>query len=227
MNCKFCNAELKEDALFCQECGAKVGDSLKEDVPKYCKCGAELNVGAKFCNQCGAPVIDKNIEDKSDIDNFANLNKNRSFAKKTIESIKARPKFFGVIGAGIIVLIVAVSIFGTVSDNNSKSAKTSTTANSSTASIKKSNDYYESLARSALYNEIKKKYTAADAGSTKYKINKTEKQKDYTIVYGKLYLYDKYGKASTGYSDGSGSYTRSFEVKIKNSTHTVSSCTIK
>ncbi len=235
MNCKFCNAELKEDALFCHECGAKVEDSLKEDVPKYCKCGAELSPSVKFCSQCGSAVTDNRAEDNAGIDIHIDTNKIRSFSANMITYIKARPKFFGILGAVIIVLIIGVSIGSNVFNNSSDSPKTSavsnspktSTAGSSSTSSKMSDDYYKTLATSALYKEIQKKYTAADAGSTKYKINKTEKQKDYTIVYGKLYLYDKYGKASTGHSDGSGSYIRSFEVKIKNSTNTVSSCTIK
>lgn len=79
----------------------------------------------------------------------------------------------------------------------------------------------------AVYNEIKRKYKAADADSTKYTVNKIEKESKYTTVYGKLHLYDKYGKATTGNSDKSGSYIRTFEVKINNSTGSVSNCKVK
>lgn len=237
MNCKFCNAELKEDALFCHECGAKVEDGTQEDAPKFCKCGAELTPGVKFCAQCGAAVTENGIENNAVIGSQVAPAKPRSFVENIIASIKAKPKLYGIIGAVVLVLIIGVSIGGIVSHNNSKPAKTSTASSSYSTSKKNSttqsgstnysDEYYEKLATSALYGEIQKKYKLADPGSTKYKINKTEKQKDYTVVYGKLYLYDKYGKATTGYSDGSGSYIRTFEVKIKNSTHTVSSCTIK
>lgn len=231
MNCKFCNAELKEDASFCHECGAKVEDNTKEDAPKFCKCGAELTPDIKFCAQCGAAVAENGIENNAVIDSQVAPAKPRSFVNNIVASIKAKPKLYGIIGAVVLVLIIGVSIGGSVLHNNSKPAKTST-ASSSSSTTKKgsanySDDYYETLATSALYSEVKKKYKMADPGSTKYKINKTEKQKDYTVVYGKLYLYDKYGKATTGYSDGSGSYIRTFEVKIKNSTNKVTSCTIK
>ena len=68
MNCKFCNAELKEDASFCHECGAKVEDNTKEDAPKFCKCGAELTPDIKFCAQCGAAVAENGIEKALDAD---------------------------------------------------------------------------------------------------------------------------------------------------------------
>lgn len=228
MNCKFCNAKLQEDALFCQECGAKVEDNPTQEVKKYCKCGAELSSGVKFCNQCGSAVIENGTENNAGID----TTKVRSFGANVIPYIKTRPKFFGILGAVIIVLIIGVSISSNIFDNSSDSTqtstpKTATPSSTSSTSQKLTDDDYEKLATSALYKEIQRKYTAADAGSTRYKINKTERQTTYTIVYGKLYLYDKYGKASTGHSDGSGSYIRSFEVKIKNSTNTVSSCTIK
>ena len=58
-------------------------------------------------------------------------------------------------------------------------------------------------------------------------IRKTEKKGNDTVLYGKLYLYDKYGKSTTGYSDGSGSYIRSFTVEIDNDTGKAVSCTIK
>ena len=39
-----------------------------------------------------------------------------------------------------------------------------------------------------------------------------------TLVYGTVRLYDKYGKLTTGYYDGSGSYTRSFKITINGDT---------
>ena len=232
MNCKFCNADLAEDALFCQECGAKVEDSPTEDAPNYCKCGAELAPGVKFCNQCGAAVTDNTIEDNAGVERQTNTNKIRSFGANAIAYIKSKPKLFGIIGAVVLVLIIGISIGGSVLHNNSKPAKTTTTSSSSSSKSGSSSssgalteNLKEAMVASALMSEVKTKFPIADAGSTKYKINKTEQKSGYTIVYGKLYLYDKYGKATTGRSDKSGSYTRTFEVKIKNGT--VSSCTIK
>lgn len=111
------------------------------------------------------------------------------------------------------------------SSSSSSSKKSSSSSSSSTAAL--TDAYCQTLAKGAIAKEVKKKYAMADPDSTKISFNKTEKKNDYTTVYGKLYLYDKYGKATTGHADKSGSYIRTFEVKIKNSTKTVSSCTVK
>lgn len=118
------------------------------------------------------------------------------------------------------------------SSSNSSSSKSASSSSSSKSSSKSASttltdEYCQILAKGALYKEVKKKYSLADPDSTKISFNKTEKKSDYTTVYGKLYLYDKYGKLTTGHADKSGSSIRTFEVKIKNSTKTVSSCTIK
>ena len=49
--CKECGKPLKEGALFCSNCGAKVEKELK------CrKCGNVLDEGDKFCSRCGTKV---------------------------------------------------------------------------------------------------------------------------------------------------------------------------
>lgn len=269
MNCKICNAELKEGAPFCQECGAKVGDDLTESSLKCPNCGAELAPGIKYCNQCGAAAADgqtENTEDnsaeaKDGAENNDNTEQNNVYSQQTNDvvtkaksKIKKNPKFFGAIGVVALILVVASSISlgisgkknkpaeasksssvssksGSVSSksgsSSSKSGGSSAKSSGSSSTGKLTEKLKETMVASALMSEVKKKFPIADAGSTKYKINKSEQKNGYTVVYGKLYLYDKYGKASTGRSDGSGSYIRTFEVKISNSTNKVSSCTIK
>ena len=68
MNCKFCNADLNEDALFCSGCGAKVGENPQEDTPRYCQCGAELTPDAKFCSRCATSVTDNKTVNQTDVD---------------------------------------------------------------------------------------------------------------------------------------------------------------
>lgn len=254
MNCKNCNAELKEGVLFCQECGAKVEEEATENVSKCRQCGAELESGIKFCSQCGAAITDEQTENTTDdsvemkdaVEKNVYTEKTNPFAMKVKAKLKEKPKFFGAIGIIALVLVVASSIGIGVSGNRSKPAETSGAGISSSASKSGSSskagssskssssssgalteNLKEAMVASALMSEVRTKFPIADAGSTKYKINKTEQKSGYTIVYGKLYLYDKYGKSTTGRSDGSGSSIRTFEVKISNSTKKVSSCTIK
>lgn len=89
------------------------------------------------------------------------------------------------------------------------------------------NTEIETKVKSALKKEINSKYKTADPESCRYSINKTETNNGYIYVYGKVTLYDKYGKTTTGHVDKSGTAYRSFDIKIKESTGAVSSCSIK
>ena len=51
MNCTNCNAELKDGAKFCSECGTPTAQSCAN-------CGNALSAGDKFCAECGTPVGD-------------------------------------------------------------------------------------------------------------------------------------------------------------------------
>lgn len=54
--CSNCGAPLKENQLFCPECGS----STNKDVKKKCKyCGADIAPGHTFCASCGNKVADK------------------------------------------------------------------------------------------------------------------------------------------------------------------------
>lgn len=67
----------------------------------------------------------------------------------------------------------------------------------------------------ALYDEIDSTFPDADAGSCRYKINKTDEKGDFIYVYGTVMLYDKYGKQTTGWSnDRSVPRQRTYEVII-------------
>ncbi|GMQ86752.1 MAG: adenylate/guanylate cyclase domain-containing protein [Acidimicrobiia bacterium] len=51
MNCTTCNAELREGAKFCSECGTPTALACSN-------CGNSLSAGDKFCADCGTPVVD-------------------------------------------------------------------------------------------------------------------------------------------------------------------------
>src|SRR5216117_2159899 len=50
MKCPRCQAENREGARFCRECGATFGRAVCSS------CGAKVEAGSKFCDGCGAPV---------------------------------------------------------------------------------------------------------------------------------------------------------------------------
>src|SRR5437870_10151376 len=50
MKCPRCQAENREGARFCRECGATFGGAVCSS------CGAKVEAGSKFCDGCGAPV---------------------------------------------------------------------------------------------------------------------------------------------------------------------------
>jgi predicted ATPase/class 3 adenylate cyclase len=49
MNCFRCQAENREEARFCRECGALFGAVCPS-------CGAKVEAGSKFCDNCGTPL---------------------------------------------------------------------------------------------------------------------------------------------------------------------------
>lgn len=56
MNCKFCNAELEEGAVYCPQCGKRV------DGKKRCEhCGRYIDENSVFCTYCGARTDGKSV----------------------------------------------------------------------------------------------------------------------------------------------------------------------
>src|SRR4030095_10786223 len=49
MECPRCQAENREGARFCRECGALFGTVCSS-------CGAKVQAGSKFCDNCGTPL---------------------------------------------------------------------------------------------------------------------------------------------------------------------------
>ncbi len=250
MNCKHCHAELEEGVLFCQECGAAVEENETETALTCRQCGAELKLGAKFCNQCGAAVAEQSEEPAEEVlkggedgtENPVPAVQMNDFVQNAKSRIQQKPKYFGAIGIVAAILVVAslislgVSASRKTTSGTSKSGSASAVSNSGSSASKSGSsssskalttELKKLIVESALLKEIKDSFPLADAGSTKYSINKSEKEGNYTIVYGRLTLYDKYGKTTKGRAGSSGSSSRTFEVKISNSTLKAVSCTIK
>lgn len=125
----------------------------------------------------------------------------------------------------MMLCVVMMCFYLTACSNNTSSGnkQPSTNSTKSTTATTKSSGLTDSQIESAVVDKlielIKKQYPAADAGSSTYSINKIEKESDGDyVVYGTVRLYDKYGKLTTGYYDGSGSYTRSFKITINGDT---------
>lgn len=53
INCPTCNTVNAPGTKFCQQCGAKLEQTLVKVCPN---CGAQVNNGVRFCNECGTKI---------------------------------------------------------------------------------------------------------------------------------------------------------------------------
>ena len=111
-----------------------------------------------------------------------------------------------------LVLVLSLAACGGGS-NYSTSSRTSTWSNEKESDELTDAEIKIKVER-AILDEVKSRYKAADPYSTRYRISNTETKGNYIYVYGTVTLYDKYGQITTGHPDGSGSYSRTFEVKL-------------
>lgn len=81
-----------------------------------------------------------------------------------------------------------------------------------------SDEVYKQMAATAVYSEIEEQYPRADAGSSRWSVNKVTHTGDNVYVYGTISLYDKYGKLTSDFS-------KTFEVVIKDDGSDIT-CTI-
>jgi len=73
MKCKRCGTLLREDALYCHECGLKKGSDF------VCpNCGQVLETGVKFCSNCGNNIIVNN-QNLNNTQSYQNLNNTQDF----------------------------------------------------------------------------------------------------------------------------------------------------
>ncbi len=108
----------------------------------------------------------------------------------------------------LVLLITATMIFSllccgcTSKNNNSKTDSVVSDDNSL------SDDEIEKMAVDALFDELESYSSDFDLESTRYNINKIERKRFSTVVYGTYTTYDEYGKIVDAYEN--------FHVTIEN-----------
>ena len=154
----------------------------------------------------------------------------RKMSKTNSEKRNTRMKKYLLI---ILAMLLAVTLVAcTENKNESSSSRSNSTSSSyyssSSSESGLSNSQIESIVASALVKQIDKQFKTAEGSQCRYKISTIEENKTGThyYVYGTVYLYDKYGSLTTGYVDGSGSFSKTFEVGIVKSSGNISKCEI-
>lgn len=65
MFCTECGYKVEDDARFCPECGALLGENAGEESSGFCiGCGRPLDADGGFCSQCGQPVGEDVLEEE-------------------------------------------------------------------------------------------------------------------------------------------------------------------
>lgn len=151
--CNKCGTVNSKDAIFCENCGTKLDESLLTEKKKECKnCGYLNEENAAFCENCGS-LLNENQqkefedtpgEDKQIEENETSLKVPSTKQRRPRKNTKT--KEISIIVAAIIVVIIAIMGFVYLKENkyiqfienndrttlkgNSSSSKESSSANS-------------------------------------------------------------------------------------------------
>ena len=248
LKCRNCGADLTPGAKFCDQCGAATAQPAEQPIEQQAETAqsTEMAQNADTAQPNGTTAQPSNaVQPTETVQNADTAQPNGTtyafseqagdIVAKTKSKIMQKPKFFGALGIVALILIVASTISlnlpkntatGPKAASSSASSRSSSSKSGSSSSAVLTEDLKKLLVQSALIKEVRAEFPLADPQSTKYVSNKTEKDGDETIVYGRVYLYDKYGKTTKGRSGSSGSYSKTFEVTIDNDTRKVESCDI-
>lgn len=151
--CNKCGTVNSKDAIFCENCGTKLDESLLTEKKKECKnCGYLNEENAAFCENCGSSLNENQQKDFEDtLGEDKQIEENETSLK--VPSTKQRrprkntkTKEISIIVAAIIVVIIAIMGFVYLKGNkyiqfienndrttlkgNSSSSKESSSANS-------------------------------------------------------------------------------------------------
>lgn len=104
MKCKYCQAEIEQDAQFCTNCGKDLSN-----LPRCVKCGEILDNNAEFCPYCGTKQPEQE--------------------KPQIEKPKGKKKYWlvGIVIAVLIITGCSLFYYSQTKDHNEQ-AETDTTA---------------------------------------------------------------------------------------------------
>lgn len=151
--CNECGTVNSKDAIFCENCGTKLDESLLTEKKKECKnCGYLNEENAAFCENCGSSLNENQQkdfedtpgEDKQIEENETSLKVPSTKQRRSRKNTKT--KEISIIVAAIIVVIIAIMGFVYLKGNkyiqfienndrttlkgNSSSSKESSSANS-------------------------------------------------------------------------------------------------
>lgn len=151
--CNKCGIVNSKDAIFCENCGAKLDESLLTEKKKECKnCGYLNEENAAFCENCGSSLNENQQKDFEDTPGEDKQIEENETSLKVSSTKQRRPrkntktKEILIIVAAIIVVIIAIMGFVYLKGNkyiqfienndrttlkgNSSSSKESSSANS-------------------------------------------------------------------------------------------------
>lgn len=151
--CNKCGTVNSKDAIFCENCGTKLDESLLTEKKKECKnCGYLNEENAAFCEDCGSSLNENQQKDFEDTPGEDKQIEENETSLKVPSTKQRRPrkntktKEISIVVAAIIVFIIAIMGFVYLKGNkyiqfienndrttlkgNSSSSKESSSANS-------------------------------------------------------------------------------------------------
>lgn len=151
--CNKCGTVNSKDAIFCENCGTKLDESLLTEKKKECKnCGYLSEENAAFCENCGSSLNENQQKEFEDTPGEDKQIEENETSLKVPSTKQRRPrkntktKEISIIVAAIIVVIIAIMGFVYLKENkyiqfienndrttlkgNSSSSKESSSANS-------------------------------------------------------------------------------------------------